>query len=192
MPAIIISSLPSCLLWQSGPSRRGRPCQPDRIMEGAACDYSVASHNSLACTPVMRWAGSKLQRVRSVLIIRWSSLDWNTWMCLCSPYLDSTTFLRYAIPECGWHTSICVNLHIGMILWLHSEGMAPGITSDSRLPRKNKPTVGVWRRSVKAQLFWVFCLWIRTRGRKKACLGVEHGGDEVFVYGSEAKPTAAN
>lgn len=66
MPAIIISSLPSCLLWQSGPSRRGRPCQPDRIMEGAACDYSVASHNSLACTPVMRWVGSKLQRVRPV------------------------------------------------------------------------------------------------------------------------------
>lgn len=50
MPAIIILSLPKLSPLAEQASALGRPCQPGHVMEGAAHDYSVASHNGLTAS----------------------------------------------------------------------------------------------------------------------------------------------
>lgn len=110
-------------------------------------------------------------------------------------FVPWSIFLRHVITECGWQWSFCISLHITIILWIVMKWLLelpvipvfhlktnPGwVFSDAR-----------WRFS-----FSGFRLWIWTWGKRKACysmaaLSAEHAGDEVFVYGYEAKPTAAN
>lgn len=77
MPAIIISSLPKLSPLAGQASVPGRPCQPGHVMEGAAHDYSVASHNDLTASRLCP-GGSVVVAKSAVLFLQLRSVKYVT------------------------------------------------------------------------------------------------------------------